>query len=323
MVKGEAVAAVGELVVGLHGVLEAAGLPDDGHGAVAHGDELGQAAGLEEGGHQQGVGAGVDPVGQGFVIGDIGADAALVVVLKPAEALLVAGVAGAQDHHLGVAVQQGGKDGIHQIQALLIGQPGDQAQHHLIGVLLQAQLLLEGQLVGLLQLQEVVRAVGGGQQLVAAAVPLLHVDAVDDAPELARVIAQMCVQALAEEGGLDLPGVGAADGGDHVAVGQAALEHVGVHPVLGQGVLVEHVVGQIGPVLDGGDIVDALKAEVVDGDDGLRAAQGRGGEKGPQEDRHQARLPVVAVDNVGDPVHIVQGGQGGLAEVAEPGDVVH
>ena len=45
--------------------------------------------------------------------------------------------------------------------------------------------------------------------------------------------------------------------------------------------------------------------------------------QGAQVHRHQSRLPVVAVDNVGNPVHKVQRGQGGLAEEAVLGDVIH
>ena len=56
-VEGEAIALAVEDVVGLHGILQAAGLPHDGQRAVVHGVELGQAAGLKPGGHQQRVGA--------------------------------------------------------------------------------------------------------------------------------------------------------------------------------------------------------------------------------------------------------------------------
>ena len=154
-VEGKAVALPGEGVVGLHGVLQAAGLPHDGQGAVVHGVELGQAAGLKAGGHQQGVGAGVDAVGPGLVVLDAGAEGALVGVLIPPEGVLIHLVAGAQHHDLGVAVQHLGDDGADQIQALLVGQPGDEAKDELALVLLQAQLFLQGQLVLHLVLQHV------------------------------------------------------------------------------------------------------------------------------------------------------------------------
>lgn len=42
-----------------------------------------------------------------------------------------------------------------------------------------------------------------------------------------------------------------------------------------------------------------------------------------QENRHQGRLPVVAVDNVRNPVHVVQRGQGSLAEEAVFWNVIY
>src|SRR5699024_2024794 len=127
----------GEDVVGLYGVLEAAGLPDNGNGAVVHGVELGEAAGLEAGGHQQRVGAGIDPVGSGLVILDAGAEGAAVGVLIIPEGVLIALVAGAQHHHLGVAVEDLGHNGVDEIQTLLVGQARDEADDKLVGILLQ------------------------------------------------------------------------------------------------------------------------------------------------------------------------------------------
>ena len=135
------------------------------------------------------------------------------------------------------------------------------------------------------------------------------------------MIAQVRVQVLAVERCLDLAGVGLADGGDHVAVGQAALEHVGVIVALLQRVLVEHILRKSGPVADRRDIEDALEAQVVDGEHDLGTAQRRILEHGTEIDRDQARLPVVAVDHVRDPVHVVQGCQSCLAEVAVLRDV--
>ena len=135
--------------------------------------------------------------------------------------------------------------------------------------------------------------------------------------------AQMRVQLLAVEAGLNLPGVGVADGGDHVGVGETALEHVGVLIALLEVTVLEDVAGQAGPVFHGGDVVDALEAQVMDGQHALGAADGRVGEERAQEHRRQRRLPVVAVDDVGDPVHVVERREGRLGKVAELGDVAH
>ena len=64
----EAVACVIEHVVGLDGVLEAAGLADHGCGAIAHGDELREAAGLERGGHEQDVACRASMRGKRFLV---------------------------------------------------------------------------------------------------------------------------------------------------------------------------------------------------------------------------------------------------------------
>jgi len=57
--EAEAVAGPGAGVVGDDGVAQAAGLAHERQGAVAHGGELGEAAGLEERGHEEEVGGGV------------------------------------------------------------------------------------------------------------------------------------------------------------------------------------------------------------------------------------------------------------------------
>ena len=62
--EGEAVGGSGRPGLVDHGVGQAAGGADDGDGAVAHGDELGEPAGLVKAGDQQHVGRGVDAVGE-------------------------------------------------------------------------------------------------------------------------------------------------------------------------------------------------------------------------------------------------------------------
>ena len=120
---------------------------------------------------------------------------------------------------------------------------------NLPSILHQAQFLLQGQLVLRLVVQHVGDVVVHRQGRVGGGVPHAVVDAVHDAPQLVAVVAQVVLQLFAVLGGLDLPGVGAAHGGDAVGVGQAALEHVGVLIALLQGAHVEHLVGQAGPVV--------------------------------------------------------------------------
>src|SRR5699024_687839 len=74
-------------------------------------------------------------------------------------------------------------------------------------------------------------------------------------------------QTLAVELALDFTGIGVGNRGDAVGKDQAALEHVGValelHAIGG-----EDPIGQAGVQLEGGDVPDALEAQVVDGHDG-------------------------------------------------------
>ncbi len=58
------------------GVGQAADRPHDGRGAVAHAVHLVEAAGFEAGGHQEGVGAGLDLMGQFFTVADVHGNAA-------------------------------------------------------------------------------------------------------------------------------------------------------------------------------------------------------------------------------------------------------
>ena len=58
-------------------------------------------------------------------------------------------------------------------------------------------------------------------------------------------------------------------------------------------------------------------------DHALGAADGGVGKERAQIHGHQRRLPVVAVDDVGDPVHVVEGSQRRLGKVAVLGNIAH
>ncbi len=129
-------------------------------------------------------------------------------------------------------------------------------------------------------------------------VPEPRVDAVDDPAEVVATRPEQAVEAAAELGRLDLPGVGRADGAEHVGEDQAGLqevepavelelppvEQVPVEPGQGHVPVPEHpLVGQVVDRQQGPDRAAAVRAAVelveVDGD--------------------QPGLPVVAVDDVG------------------------
>ena len=303
--EGEAVAVAGVLIVGQHGVPQAAGLAGDGQRAVAQRDQLGQAAGLEQRGHQEQVRRGVELVGQHVVHLEVGGHLLGVLPLGPAEQVHIAALAHAQHHQLGAGVHDLRQHALHQVQALLAGQAGDHGDHRDIGVHGQAQLALQRQLV----LDLGVEAVGGvvlHQRGVLLRVILLGVDAVEYAAEVVNPAAQQAVQALAVVGGLDLLGIGGADGGDLIGEHDAAL-HAGAHAVELQGVAGVGQVAQVQQVLDGVDGEQALVLQIVDGVDRLDVLE--------QlqllvlqlvQHGDQAGLPVVAVQHVGDEIDLGQ-----------------
>ena len=296
--EGEAVALVGELVVGEHGVAQAAGLADDRHGAVAQGDHLGQAARLELAGHEEHVRAGVDAVCQLVVHRKARRQTARVLALRPGEQVGVLRFAHAQHDQLDAGVHQLADDALDQVKALLIGQAGDDAHDRRIRVDVQAQLLLQLLLAVLLAAQ-VIRIVVRVDHRILRRIVIVHVDAVEDAGELALACAQQAVQALAVERGLNLVGVARGHGGQLVGVDEAGL-HVVRAAVALQLVAGEQAVAQAQGILHGLDREHALILQVVDGVHGLHVLIEREVRVlDLQQRRNHAGLPVVAVHDVG------------------------
>ena len=114
------------------------------------------------------------------------------------------------------------------------------------------------------------------------------------------------IQTFSIERCLNLSGIRRTDCRDDVGVCQTALEHVGVFKILLQQRMIKHISGQSGPVLYGRNIINALETKVMDRDYGGCAAHRRVSKKRPQIDRDQTGLPVVAVDNIRDPVQIIE-----------------
>ena len=118
-------------------------------------------------------------------------------------------------------------------------------------------------------------------------------------------------------GGLDLLGIGGADGGDLIGEHDAAL-HAGAHAEELQGVAGVGQVAQVQQILDGVDGEQALVLQIVDGVDRLHVLE--------QlqllvlqlvQHRDQAGLPVVAVQHVRDEVDLCQGLHDRAAEERE------
>ena len=128
---------------------------------------------------------------------------------------------------------------------------------------------------------------------------------------------QQAVQAFAIVGSLDLLGIGGGYGGHLVGKHDAAL-HAGAHAEELQRLAGVGPRAQVQQILHHVDGEEALILEVVNGVDGadvlvvLEVLV-----LSLQQDRDQARLPVVAVDHVGDEVDLRQRFQHGPAEVGE------
>ena len=178
--KREARALAGKLVVRLHGVLQAAGLAHDGQRAVAHGDDLGQAAGLKLRRHQEHIGGGIHALRQRRIELDARGHGAGVLVLDIAQAVLVVAVAGAQHRHLHAAGQDAVERVHDQIQALLARQARDHHHKRAVVANLEAQLFLQfGLAHGLAG--TVLHGVVSGNALVGRRVKARDVDAIQNA----------------------------------------------------------------------------------------------------------------------------------------------
>ena len=129
-------------------------------------------------------------------------------------------------------------------------------------------------------------------------IPLVVIDAVENAGDVGGAAAQNALQTEAVLRGLDLLGVLAADRGDEIRVSQRALEevHLAEELQLGDG---EQVPGQHEKRkrVRG---KDSLIADVVDGEDrGNSLERGVLVVQGAQENGNQRGLPVVAMEDVG------------------------
>jgi hypothetical protein len=122
--EGEAVALAGVLVVGADGVAQAAGFADERQGAVAHGGKLGEAAGFEEGGHEEEVGGGEDAAVGGVVEGEAGGLAG-VAEGEVAEEGAVPVFAVAHDDELHIGGKHFVGDADEEVEAFLAHEAGD------------------------------------------------------------------------------------------------------------------------------------------------------------------------------------------------------
>src|SRR5882724_1291806 len=154
-------------------------------------------------------------------------------------------------------------------------------------------------------------------------IPLVVIDAVENAPQLVGAGSQQCVHGESELGGLNLARVRGADGGHYVGVDDAGLEETHLVPELDAfGVIRRPVEPEIAKQTP---VEIALIAEIVNRENGLGAEEGGvAGEVDFEIGSEQAGLPVVPVKNVG-PENATGDSDGGLAQeriaqviIAEP-----
>ena len=296
--KGEAVALAGELVVGLHGIAQAAGLAHYRQRAVAQRYHLAQAAGLEHGRHEEHVRAGVYLVRQRVAHLYARGQLARILPLRPVEQVDVLVVALAQHGYLRAGGHQLGQHALDQLQALLAGEAAHHAYQRHTRVYLQSQLLLQRRLVVLLLCRSAQRIVGVYQRI-GRGVVLVGVYAVEYAHQLIAARAQQAVQPLAVVAGLYLQRVGRADGGEIVGKLESALHEAGAAVEL-------YVVGRIRPGAQRQQVLDvvyrehALVLEVVNRIQRLYAAvEVQRLVLALEQHGYHAGLPVVAMQHVG------------------------
>ena len=204
-------------------------------------------------------------MGQSLVHLHPGRHPAGILPLGGADEVLVMLVPLAQEHQLHVLAHDVVQHPLDQVQPLLGGKPGDEADDGRLGPHLQAALLLQ------IRLQKgfappVVPREGDAEEPIVLRVVGVGVDAVQDAGEHVLPLLHKAVQPFPIVGGLDLLRIGGAHGGDPVGEDDAAL-HAGEKPVelqilRGEIPFVEAQIG-VEPV----EIEKALELQVVDGID--------------------------------------------------------
>ena len=319
--KGKAVAGIPPGLVGLNGILQAAGLPDDGHRAVAHGDHLAQSTGFALGRHQEQVRAGVNGHGQRLVVIQAHRHAAMILLGSPVEELLVLPVALAKNDQLHRKFHHIMKYLTNQVQTLVRHQTADDGHDRHMRLLPQPHHPLQLRLVSVLA-GKIVHGVVGGNTLVGGGIVQLHVDAVEHTGELILAAAHDILQPVSEIGHFQLVGIGGRNGVDRVGAQNGAFHQVHV-PVHNDGAVLCPAVVQAEQVAQGLHSKTALILNVVDGQRGLDGAEA----VLPhavilQVDGHKGSLPVVAVDDIGPKLEMGKHPHDGPGEKAEPLAVV-
>ena len=180
-VEAEARAAVVGGVMGRHRVHQAADPTHHRNRAVAHGQQLADAAGLKAARHQEGIAAGIDQARQGVVIGEKHREATRIAGGHLPQARFDIAIAGAKHHKLAVGIGQHPLSHLEQqVHPLLVNEPAHQA--HQVGAWVNSEPhpFLQGPLANRLA-GEVIGGEISRQAGIAHRIPIVLVDTVENA----------------------------------------------------------------------------------------------------------------------------------------------
>ena len=186
-------------------------------------------------GHEKHVGARLDEMREPLVESDAHAHSLGVSGRELAPEILIARLARAEHGPGGVESVELRSDGSHQVQALLVDHPGDHANHRPV-----ERCGIDGELDIASAVRPCRDAFPTGrcslyvsrQEGIVRRIPLLRVDAVENADEIGGAIPQDAVEPEPEVRRLDFFSVSPADRRDRSGVDDAAFEEADLSPEL-------------------------------------------------------------------------------------------
>ena len=233
------------------------------------------------------------------------------------EELLQARLPAPQDGEAEIDVRQDGRHRLgEEVEPLLRRQPRYDPDGRHLATVGEAEPGEEDLLVLLLG-GEIARPVAERDIAVRLRAPFVVVDAVQDPDQARAPCPEYLVEPGAVLGGLDLAGIGGTDRRQSVGIKDAVEEEI--EALLLELVLMKQREIRAKPGV-GKDVraEDPLVVEVVDGEQRLGLRERRlPGEAGPQHQRDEAGLPVVAVDDVGRELQADRALQRGAREQKE------
>lgn len=126
-----------------HRVAKTAHCVNHRHGAIVHGIELIESAGLEARGHEQDISGCRETMSHLIAEPDPRANLIVVALLHVVHSVLEVLATGTEKHHLNVLVHEETLGVEHEVHALLLVEAADEAEETRVGILRQTELALE------------------------------------------------------------------------------------------------------------------------------------------------------------------------------------